>query len=108
MTEDLSYKDFESFAHHEGIEIEDSFNKLSLLIARKFDDGELTYDAGDFAMNGVWPIMLDYVMVKDIPLIEPCYEIYCAFDVGEYDHKDGHDPVEKHTEPAIKAVLKNA
>lgn len=108
ITEDLSFIDFENFSTEGGFGIEDSFNQLSLLIAKKFDVGEMSYEDGDYAMNGVWPIMLDYIMKNDVPLIEPCYEIYCAFDAGEYDHGDGADPVEKYTVPAIKAILKNA
>ena len=108
MAEDLSIKDFESFAHYKRIEIDDSFNELSLLIARKFDDGEMSYEDGDFAMNGIWPIMLDYIIAKDIPLVEPCYEIYCAFDAGEYEHLDGADSGVKYTQAAIKRILKNA
>lgn len=106
-TEDIYLKDFENYSRYEGIEIVDSFNKLSLLIARKFDDGEMSYENGDFAMNGVWGVMLDYIMVNDLPVVEPCYEIYCAFDEGEYDQNDGADPVIMHTEPAIKKVLKH-
>jgi hypothetical protein len=108
MTEDFSYSDFETFSAEEGIGIEDSFNKLSLFIARKFDAGEMSYEDGDYAMNGVWSIMIDYIMRKDTLVIKPCYEIYCAFDSGEYDHRDGADLVEKYTKPAIKKVLKNA
>ncbi|ANJ68054.1 hypothetical protein A9404_12325 [Halothiobacillus diazotrophicus] len=108
LTENLSYGDFESFSAEEGVSIEDSFNQVSLFIARKFDAGEMSYEDGDNAMNGVWPIMLDFTMKHDIPLVEPCYEIYCAFDAGEYDHRDQCDPVEKYTKPAIKEALRNA
>ncbi|CAM5224333.1 hypothetical protein [Alishewanella longhuensis] len=108
ISENLSLNDFERFSTKEVLRIEDSFNQLSLLIAKRFDDGEMSYEDSDYAMNGVWPIMLDYIMKKGAPLVEPCYEIYCAFDAGEFDHGDGADPVEKYTIPAIKAVLKNA
>ncbi|SUI88586.1 Uncharacterised protein [Shewanella putrefaciens] len=108
LTDDLSYGDFEMLSAAEGVSIEDAFNRISIFIARKFDAGEVSYEDGDYAMNGVWPIMLDFIMKQDIPLVEPCYEIYCAFDAGEYDHRDGADPVEKYTKPAIKDVLKNA
>ncbi len=108
IAENLSLNDFEKFSIEQGVKVEESFNKLSLLIAKKFNDGEMSYEDGDFAMNSVWPIMLDYSMKNDIPLVEPCYEIYCAFDAGEFDHGDGADPVEKYTVPAIRAVLENA
>jgi len=84
------------------------FNLVSIRIAENFMSGELSYTDADFAMNGVWPVMLDYIMKNDIPLVEPCYAIYEAFDQGEYDHKDGSDPVEKHTKPLLIEVLANA
>jgi len=108
IKEDITLDDFERYSTQSGVEMEESFNGLSLFIAKRFDQGEMSYEDGDFAMNGVWPVMLDYIMANDIPLIEPCYEIYCAFDAGEYDHGDGCDPVEKYTVPAIKEVLKYA
>nr|WP_010133770.1 hypothetical protein [Microbulbifer agarilyticus] len=104
----LSYKDLEGFSTQEGTSVEDSFNRVSLYIARKFDVGEMSYEDGDYAMNEVWNIMLDYIVNQDIPIIQPCYDIYCAFDAGEYIHKDETDPVAEYTRPSIKAVLKNA
>lgn len=101
----LSFDDFEQLSIAQRLTIEDSFNQLSLLIAKRFELAKLSYADCDFAMNCVWPIMLDYSMKKGIPLVEPCYEIYCAFDAGEFDHGDGADPVVKYTVPAVKAVL---
>ena len=108
VAEDISIADFESFSNTQNIGVEEAFNILSLLVARKFASGELSFEDGDYAMNGVWPIMLDHIMKTGLPVVEPCYEIYLAFDVGEYNHGDGADPVVKYTKPAIENVLKNA
>jgi len=106
--EDFSIEDFELFSDHEGIELPESFNTLSMSVARKFDNNEISYEDGDHAMNKIWTIMLNYIMEKNINLIQPCYSIYCAFDHGEYDHRDGSDPVEQYTRPAIREILQNA
>ncbi|WP_420590211.1 hypothetical protein [Bacterioplanoides sp.] len=108
IREDISITDIESYSKSSSTDIESAFNKLSLHFAEKFNEGSISYTDCDFAMNGIWPIMLDYIMEKDIPLLEPCYEIYCAFDAGEYNHGDDADPVEKYTLPAIKEILENA
>ncbi len=98
--------DYENCCEVIGSELSNVFNEISIHLASSFLDGKTSYDDADFAMNKVWSAMLNYIMEKDIPLIEPCYSIYCAFDEGEYDHRDGSDPVEKYTKPILKLLLK--
>lgn len=97
--------DYKECAKVIGISLDEVFNELSIYIARSFLNGIFSYDDADFAMNAVWSAMLGYVMEKDIHVLEPCYSIYCAFDEGEYDHRDGSDPVEKYTKPLLKQIL---
>ncbi|WP_225318932.1 hypothetical protein [Cellvibrio sp. KY-GH-1] len=97
--------DYKACAKAIGIGVEDVFNKLSIYMAFSFLNGVFSYDDADFAMNAVWSAMLNYVMEKDIHLVEPCYSIYIAFDEGEYDHCDGNDPIEKYTKPLLKRIL---
>ncbi|MDX1538713.1 hypothetical protein [Arsukibacterium sp.] len=109
IVEDKEEKgDYDSCASEMNVELPQLFNLVSIRIAENFMSGQLSYTDADFAMNGVWPVMLDYIMKNDIPLVEPCYAIYEAFDQGEYDHKDGSDPVEKYTKPLLIEVLANA
>lgn len=104
----ISFDDFEAFSSASKINIEEAFNKVSLLLAYRFAKGFASYEDADFAMNRIWPLMLGYILKRDICLLEPCYSIYCAFDAGEYDHRDGADAIEKYTKPAIREILKNA
>ncbi|WP_370980222.1 hypothetical protein [Agaribacterium sp. ZY112] len=100
--------DYHSCASEMNIELPELFNLVSIYLAKGFMSGQISFSDADFAINGVWPVMLDYIMENKAPLVEPCYAIYEAFDQGEYDHQDGCDPVEKHTKPLLVEALKNA
>lgn len=100
--------DYAYCASEMNVELPQLFNVVSIRIAKSFICGHLSYTDADFAMNSVWPVMLDYIMESNISLVEPCYAIYEAFDQGEYDHKDGSDPVEKYTKPLLVEALRNA
>jgi len=100
--------DYAHCASEMNVRLPQLFNLVSIRIAKSFMSGHLSYADADFAMNSVWPAMLDYIMKSNISLVEPCYAIYEAFDQGEYDHKDGSDPVEKYTKPLLVKVLGNA
>ena len=102
-----SSEDYSACSKFMNYDLPRTFNELSIYLAKSFLNGSISYSDADFAMNGVWPAMLDYTMEKNISLVEPCYSIYCAFDEGEYDHKDGSDPVEKYTKPALSEVLQS-
>ena len=103
-----SAHDFAECASQLGCGMSDLFNKISVLSASKFLEGSLSFEDADGAMNGVWGAMLHYTTENNLQLVEPCYSIYCAFDEGEYDHRDGSDPVERYTRPALEDLLKNA
>jgi len=106
--DDAEPADFIRCAETLRCEMPEVFNSVSLLFAKRFESGEVSYEDADAAMNSVWPAMLDFIMENNLEIIEPCYSVYCAFDEGEYDHKDGCDPVEKYTVPTIRELLKNA
>ena len=109
IVEDKEEKnDYVSCASELNVDLPQLFNLVSIRIAESFIGGQLSYTDADWAMNGVWPVMLDYIMENNMPLVEPCYAIYEAFDQGEYDHKDGSDPVEKYTKPLLVEALSNA
>ncbi len=105
---DVTLTEIELHAIASGIDVSESFNQVSLLIAQRFMNGDLSYKVADYAMNGVWSVMLNYIRQCAQPLVEPCYSVYCAFDEGEYDHRDGADPVEKYTRPALQSILGKA
>jgi len=84
----------------------DVFNEVALKIASEFQSGKLNFEDADFAINDLWSVMLDYTFTDefDKKLPEPAYSIYDAFDQGEYDHKDGKDPVEHHTKRLLLEI----
>ncbi|ODY89598.1 hypothetical protein [Vibrio parahaemolyticus] len=105
---EATIKDFEGCAKLLGVDVRDVFNQVSLLFAKRYAHGYESYENSDDAMNLIWPLMLDYIVSHDEELVEPTYSIYCAFDEGEYIHKDGLDPVKAYTDPAIREILENA
>jgi len=101
-------QDFVDCANRLGCSMPDLFNKLSLLSATRFLEGSASFEDADGAMNGVWGAMWHHSVENNLQFVEPCYSIYCAFDEGEYDHRDGSDPVERYTRPALENLLRNA
>ena len=98
-----------SCAKDENIDVTNIFNKVSLLFAKRFMDGMIGYEDADYAMNCIWSLMINYTMENDLKLIEPTYQVYCAFDAGEYFHKNGDTkPIDNHTKPALREILDNA
>jgi hypothetical protein len=87
--------------------VSDVFNIVALKIASEFQCGKLNFEDADFAINDLWSVMVDYTFTGefDKKLPEPAYSIYDAFDQGEYDHKDGKDPVEHHTKRLLLEII---
>ncbi|TYT24836.1 hypothetical protein FZO89_00255 [Luteimonas viscosa] len=88
-----------------GWSVERLCNELSVLVAKGFMAGELTFDAADTAMNWLWPYSFQ---AGSSYLPEPCNEIYLAFDAGEWQRRDDPpelDPVEAYTRPRLESIL---
>lgn len=89
-----------------------SCNTLSLRVARRLVDGDLTFEAADNVMNWVWSYMVGRASdIGESTMPEPAYSIYDAIDAGEYEHSsDGPqvDPVQKYTIPGLKQILARA
>jgi hypothetical protein len=90
--------------------LDEVFNNVALKIAINFQDRVLNFDDADFAINELWSVMVDYTFLEEFSggLPHPAYSIYDAFDQGEYDHKDGKDPIEYHTKRLLKEALSDA
>jgi hypothetical protein len=84
--------------------------KLSVIIALKYWNGEINYTDGDSIMNnlfGFWVTNNYYVDNYAFPGI--AWQCYDAFDAGEYYRTDDDkriDPPEKYTKPLIEELLK--
>jgi hypothetical protein len=106
----LSLNEIDKFRSKQDRSRESVFNELAIGIAKQFQSLETSYEDCDEAINNVWGSMIeDSVEQGDgFELAQPAYAIYEAFDAGEFDHKDGDDPIEKYTKPEISEILKNA
>ena len=88
----------------------DIFNDIAIELATRFQNGSMSYEDADGAINSVWGLMIVDASEhgEGFSLAQPAFDIYEAFDQGEYDHKDGSDPVEKYTKPRINEILNRA
>jgi hypothetical protein len=81
-------------------------NRISLTIARRFDANEMSFDDADAVMNELWRFMVAYIFPHpDEGLWQPAYDLYDAFDRGDYNQDQSVDPVERYTRPWVKAIL---
>lgn len=80
------------------------FHAIALLVAKKFHAAGTTYLEADHCINALNWFYLEHC---DFAPVYPFWDVYLAFDAGEYfrteDHSD--DPVAEHTVPLIKAFL---
>lgn len=86
----------------------DFYDSVSLEIAQEYQAGGLSFEICDGIMNDLWPMVVEGLMLSgehELPC--PFYEIYEAFDAGEYHRKADRsdDPVELYTKPMIEELL---
>jgi hypothetical protein len=85
-----------------------SESEYSLKIAQRYLDGELTYGTCDAIMNDLWGAVTNGVVAsKDFSVPAPFYEIFLAFDAGEYyrTKEKTDDPVSDFTNPVLIEIL---
>lgn len=75
---------------------------IALRVAALYDTGQMRFDVADDLMNVVWTFMCR-PGAPGIPGF--AYEVFCAFDAGEYDPGDGADPEQTYTRPAIRRIV---
>ncbi|SMO64133.1 hypothetical protein [Paracoccus laeviglucosivorans] len=81
------------------------YNLFALMVAERYAAGALSYRVCDSIMNDLWWAWLEGEAGPKVP--EPFYEIFLAFDAGEYHRKRDRsdDPVKDHTDPLIAEIL---
>jgi hypothetical protein len=81
----------------------DFYNSAALEIAKGYHRGELSYTFCDGVMNDLWSGVQEGFGSGKNEVPEPFFEIYEAFDAGEYHrkHDKTDDPVVEFTNPAI-------
>lgn len=104
---DLSKEQIDVIATASGSDRTATFNAIMVCLAELFLRGDMGFWEADDIANGVWPLMLDDAIQRDVPLPSPAFEIYEAFDAGEWDRGDvEQDPVERFTRPLLRELLK--
>ena len=82
------------------------YNSTALQIARMYHRKELNYPFCDSVMNDLWRQVRDGLRSGQ-PVPEPFYEIYLAFDAGEYHRKadKSDNPITEFTDPWIAELV---
>jgi hypothetical protein len=83
------------------------YNLIAVEIAAGYYREELTYDFCDGVMNDLWEAVRAGFRPDIIEIPEPFFEIYQAFDAGEFHRKpDGSDdPIADFTDPLIAELV---
>lgn len=79
------------------------YDQIALHLARGFYASELTYELCDFVMTDLSGV----ITTADEHNPEFFWQVYLAFDEGEYYHDDNReeDPVEVYTRPMITQII---
>ena len=99
----------EEFRAAQGLEISDAIEVVAVVVAEQFLKHTVSFEQGDQILNLLWIRITDDLVEQGTSSSLPklAYDIYDAFDAGEYDHGDGKDPVMTHTIPALQETLTN-
>jgi len=98
----LTYAEIVALFNHSKFTPSELIEKVSLKIALKYWNREISYQSGDIIMNRLISCMPDEISSVS-------WECYLAFDAGEFYRPTDHqtvDPVEKYTKPLIETLLK--
>ncbi len=104
----LNLSDLDSRCAQNGLSVVDLLNELSIVLAKQFIDGALSFEFCDQAMNGIFGLIVELAMEASTP--EPAFSIYQAFDGGEYIRPEDAPnivPWDKYTRPALLEILRN-
>lgn len=83
------------------------YNALSVSVARRFLAGDMPFEEADEMVNTIYGFMVEDGLTygEDFEFPEPAFAIYGAFDMGEWNPRDGFDGVERYTRPALLEIL---
>jgi hypothetical protein len=79
------------------------YDRIAVFLARGFHSAELEFEFCDAVANHLFGI----ITYADEDLPDIFWEIYLAFDAGEYYHAGNRDedPVETYTRPSIARII---
>jgi hypothetical protein len=81
-----SQADIEETARNLGVSVSALCDEFALEVAKGFMDGDYSWDFGDIAMNGLYSCAYAN---GDFGLPDFAFEVFEAFDEGEYRHSKG-------------------
>lgn len=86
------------------------YDKLAVILARKYHEGELDYETADWFANQLegelTQLVVDIWPKNGGPEPKLWHTVYEAFDAGEFDHFGrSSDPVAEFTNPQIAEFL---
>jgi hypothetical protein len=98
--------EIESYSKGCGLSLEAALNSIALAVARRYASGEMHFPECDAVMNTLhsWSLLN-----RDSLLPEPAYQVFLAFDNGEYRHAADAADVDteaKYTRPMITELLR--
>lgn len=107
---ELVYGVATDFASSQKLSLVDFVNSFSLALAKGYQDQRYDFEFSDGAANWLFGFMTDEVFLSsnNNALPSPAYDVYLAFDEGEYHHKGDAEDVlaeEKYTKPRINEIL---
>ena len=91
------------------LSLTETFDCFGTQLAKMYDQGVLNYEFCDSLVNIAWSDWLDpFNDEKGNTWPSDFYEVYEAFDAGEYYRNDdkSDDPIADHTNPMIQDFLK--
>jgi hypothetical protein len=81
---------------------------LAALVAKDYSSETMTFIEADTIMNAAFGVSVEFWVENDITIPPSMFEVYCAFDAGEYYHHGDPpevDPELKYTKPLIAKFL---
>ena len=107
---ELEYSEAVDFAGSQKLSLVEFVNSFAITLAKGYQKGLYNYEFSDGAANWLFGFMTDEVFLSsnNNTLPSPAYDVYLAFDEGEYHHRGDPDDVVaeiKYTKPRINEIL---
>jgi hypothetical protein len=106
LTRHLSEADVSRWSAAKGVSRRQLFDEIAKSLALGFHSSELSFEFCDAVMND----LAGPVTNTEGPKPEVFWNVYSAFDEGEYYHSNNRDedPVETYTRPMIERIVKES
>lgn len=107
---ELDNDDVLDFTKSRELSLVDFVNMFAIELAKGYQNGKYDFEFGDCAANWLFQFMTNEIFLSsnNNTLPSPAFDVYLAFDVGEYHHFGDTDdviPHLKYTKPQINEIL---